>query len=216
MTPARILIADDDPAGRYLLVSTLTSAGYETYTAEDGAQALAVARGEAPDLIITDILMPQMDGYQLCREWEADPSLAHIPFIFYTANYADEEDERFVLSLGADRFLRKPLEPGALLAEVKTLLENHRPSGVLPQAHEAGRWGPRTAGVQRPTREQARASAGGGPAGQRPTRRDDERHRPCGRQADRGARPVHLRAPGAGSRPCCGHRAAHGPRPPVL
>lgn len=133
MTPARILIADDDPAGRYLLVSTLTSAGYETYTAEDGAQALAVARGEAPDLIITDILMPQMDGYQLCREWEADPSLAHIPFIFYTANYADEEDERFALSLGADRFLRKPLEPGALLAEVKTLLENHRPSGVLPK-----------------------------------------------------------------------------------
>lgn len=132
MEPARVLIADDDPAGRYLLVSILTRAGYETLAAEDGTQALQMARAQQPDLIITDILMPGMDGYQLCREWRADPALSRIPFVFYSANYADAEDERFALSLGADRFIRKPIEPDALLTEVKYLLASGHTAGAEP------------------------------------------------------------------------------------
>lgn len=67
-----IIIADDDPAGRFFLQSVFSSAGYTTVSTEDGVQALEAARREPPDIIVTDALMPRMDGYQLVREWRAD------------------------------------------------------------------------------------------------------------------------------------------------
>ncbi len=124
--PARIIVADDDPSSRYLLQSMLSSAGFTVTPVEDGAEALDAARREPPDLVISDILMPQMDGYQLCREWRADPMLAPIPFIYYTANYTEPDDERFALSLGADRFLLKPMDPADLLGVVQELLRQER------------------------------------------------------------------------------------------
>jgi response regulator RpfG family c-di-GMP phosphodiesterase len=100
----------------------MASVGYETDLAEDGAQALEHARREIPHIVLSDVLMPVMDGYQLCREWRADPDLAQVPLVFYTANYTSPEDEAFAYSLGADRFLLKPMDPIDILREVDVLL----------------------------------------------------------------------------------------------
>lgn len=118
----RVLIVDDDESSREFLRTVIASVGYETDLAEDGAEALKHARRELPDLVISDVLMPVMDGYQLCREWRADPQLAEVPLVFYTANYTSPEDEAFAYALGADRFLLKPMDPIDILREVDLLL----------------------------------------------------------------------------------------------
>lgn len=117
----RVLVIDDDAAGRYLLRSILGAAGHDVIEAQNGEEALEVARQDPPDVAVTDILMPRMDGYQLCRSWKLDPTLSSVPIAFYTASYTDPADERFALSLGADAFWRKPLGPDELLASVEGL-----------------------------------------------------------------------------------------------
>ncbi len=91
-----------------------------------------MARREAPDLIITDILMPGMDGFGLCREWMADERLRHVPLVFYTATYTDPQDEAFALSLGAARFIVKPTEPDAFVEILRQVLENHATQRLDP------------------------------------------------------------------------------------
>ncbi|MFH0760336.1 MAG: PAS domain S-box protein [Bacteroidota bacterium] len=117
-----IMIVDDKTENLYLLESLLSD-GNKIVTASNGAEALGLARKSNPDLIITDILMPVMDGFTLCQEWRKDDHLKHIPFVFYTATYTDAQDEKFALSLGADLFLLKPLEPEVFLPLIKGLLE---------------------------------------------------------------------------------------------
>lgn len=117
----RILIADDRAENRYLLEAVLRGAGHEVISVADGAALLDEARRSRFDLFISDILMPGMDGFTLCRTVKADPVLAAIPFVFYTATYTDPKDEQFALSLGADRFLVKPIEPDALVTIVEEL-----------------------------------------------------------------------------------------------
>ncbi|MDZ4654437.1 MAG: PAS domain S-box protein [Coriobacteriia bacterium] len=119
----RVLVVDDDPAGRYLVRSIVVSRGHEVMEACDGEEALRAAREQRPDIIITDILMPKMDGYQLCRAWKSDPDLAEVPLVFYTASYTDPADERFARSLGADDFWRKPTDPDVLLASIEELAD---------------------------------------------------------------------------------------------
>lgn len=114
----RVLVVDDDPAGRYLLESIVRSGGHEVLSAMNGEEALEVARRDIPDLIITDILMPKMDGYQLCRAWKSDETLNGVPLVFYTASYTDLADERFAGGLGADAFWRKPLDPTSMLQRI--------------------------------------------------------------------------------------------------
>ncbi len=114
----RILVVDDDEAGRLLASTMVRSAGHEAIEAENGVRALEVARTSPPDVIISDILMPRMDGYQLAREWKADPLLSSIPLIFLTASYTDPADERFALELGADGFLSKPVDIHMLLETI--------------------------------------------------------------------------------------------------
>jgi len=118
----RVLVADDNPKNIYLLEAILKGSGYEVVPAQNGAEALDRAREAPPDLIVTDILMPVMDGFELCRQWKADAVLKTIPFIFYTATYTDPKDEKFAMSLGADRFLTKPQKPDALLREIRNVL----------------------------------------------------------------------------------------------
>lgn len=118
----RILIVDDMPDNLYFLEVLLKGNGFEVVSAANGAEALVMAREAAPDLIISDILMPVMDGYTLCREWRSDEVLELIPFIFYTATFTEKKDEELALSLGADRFLVKPMEPESLMAVVREVL----------------------------------------------------------------------------------------------
>jgi len=118
----KILIVDDYAMNRYLLEAILHGHGYATASAANGAEALELAMAQDFDLILSDILMPVMDGFALCRAWKQDPRLTLIPFIFYTATYTERNDEEFALSLGADRSLIKPLPPEGIVREVQALL----------------------------------------------------------------------------------------------
>ena len=102
----KILLVDDLDANLTLLEMLLGSRGHGTTRAMNGQDALLKARQDRPDLIISDILMPVMDGYALCRAWGEDPELRRVPFLFYTATYLSEEDEAFALALGATAFMR--------------------------------------------------------------------------------------------------------------
>ncbi len=119
---ARVLVVDDVEANRELLRSVFAAHGWEVQVAADGVEALALARARPPGLLVSDILMPRMDGFTLCREWRRDPALQEVPFAFYTATYTDAQDERFGLSLGADAFLVKPMEPHLLMERLGRLV----------------------------------------------------------------------------------------------
>ena len=114
----RVLVVDDKEQNLYYLRALLEANGYEVSPARHGAEALVLARQSAPDVVISDLLMPVMDGYTLLRHWKADTRLKAIPFIVYTATYTEPEDERLALSLGADAFILKPTEPDEFLARL--------------------------------------------------------------------------------------------------
>ena len=132
----KILIVDDNEQNLYMLQVLLEGHGYEAVLAKDGAEALEEARRDPPDVIIADILMPGMDGFTLCRQWKKDEQLKHIPFVFYTATYTDPKDERFALSLGAERFIIKPTEPGVFVGMLREVIAEHEAGRliVLPGA----------------------------------------------------------------------------------
>jgi signal transduction histidine kinase len=127
---ARILIADDDLVGRQLLVLNLRDEGHELLTADDGVEALALARAEQPDLIIADVMMPKMDGYVLCHACKSLPELRRVPFILYSSTYIENREQQLGYRFGADRFLIKPVPPDLLSAAVTELL--NRPAEVEP------------------------------------------------------------------------------------
>jgi len=118
----RILVVDDNELNRYQLQVLLSGNGYTVATASHGAEALELARQDPPDLIITDILMPVMDGYSLARAWMRDPRLCRVPFVFYTATYTDDRDRDFALSLGAQAFIIKPEEPEVFVALIRDVI----------------------------------------------------------------------------------------------
>lgn len=124
---ARILLADDDRVSLGLVELQLQQAGHQVEAVTDGASALAAARFNRPDLIITDVLMPEMDGFELCRRCKADPPLQQVPIILYSSSYTDPQEQQLGLALGAARYLIKPVPVDALLAAVDELLQ--RPSG---------------------------------------------------------------------------------------
>ncbi len=131
----KLLIVDDNEQNLYMLQVLLEGSGYEVALARDGAEALEKARRAPPDIIITDILMPVMDGFTLCRKWKKDPALKSIPFVFYTATYADPKDEELALSLGAERFIRKPVEPAAFVEMLWEVIREAE-EGRLVAPHE--------------------------------------------------------------------------------
>ncbi|EMS79938.1 hybrid sensor histidine kinase/response regulator [Desulfotignum phosphitoxidans] len=129
----QILIVDDRMENRYLLEILLKSEGHDTVSAVNGKKALECLASGPFDLIITDILMPVMDGFQLCRYCKADQTLCHIPFVFYTATYVDEKDEAFAYEIGADGFLRKGMEPSAFLASIQAVIKNTQKGRLSPK-----------------------------------------------------------------------------------
>ncbi len=127
----KLLIVDDNPQSLYMLQTLLSAKGFELELASNGAEAFEKARRNPPNMVISDILMPVMDGFSLCRAWKADERLKNIPFVFYTATYTDPQDEDFALSLGAERFIVKPMEPAKFLAILQEVIESHRAGKLI-------------------------------------------------------------------------------------
>lgn len=126
-----ILIVDDIHDNLDMLEIVLRSVDYQVTRAINGKDALEKLHLAPYDLIISDILMPVMDGFQLCKACKQDKNLQSIPFVFYTATYVDKKDEDLALSIGASRFLLKPQEPEAILQMVRSVMEDDEPA-ILP------------------------------------------------------------------------------------
>jgi signal transduction histidine kinase len=129
----RILVIDDNEENRYYLEKLLTSSNYDVISCKDGYEAYeTLLQQNKLDLIISDILMPRMDGFMLCYSVKNNSKTKKIPFIFYTATYTSDLDIKFGYSLGAIKYLIKPLIPDQILDEISdifdnpTLLENNR------------------------------------------------------------------------------------------
>ncbi len=124
----RILVVDNEPVNLDLKRSILEPLGYIVMTAHGMAEALELARRYPPDLIISDVCMSGGSGFDFVRTAKADPRLHSIPFILITTTYQDEKTRAKGLTLGADRFLFRPLAPQALLAEIESCLSDQTES----------------------------------------------------------------------------------------
>jgi class 3 adenylate cyclase len=120
-TPPRILVADDNPMNVDILQTRLEAHGYEVVTAADGEEALARARDADPDLILLDVMMPKLDGFDVCRRLRADAARPFVPIILVTAK-GDPKDIVAGLEAGGDEYLTKPVDQAALVARVKSML----------------------------------------------------------------------------------------------
>jgi two-component system cell cycle response regulator len=121
-TPAIILVVDNSSVNLSLMQLTLEPFGYHVICAQDAAEALALMRQTAPDLILSDVHMPGMDGYALIKGVKTDPQLRDIPFAFISSTVWPERDQAMSRSLGAMKFILRPIEPQALLAEIEDCL----------------------------------------------------------------------------------------------
>src|SRR6266566_3624213 len=119
---AKILVVDDEPDAVDLVEFNLKSAGYEVVTAADGAEALKKAKAHSPDLILLDLMLPEVDGLEVCKILRRDPAIAAIPVIMLTAKAA-EIDRVLGLELGADDYITKPFSPRELVLRVKNLMK---------------------------------------------------------------------------------------------
>ena len=128
--PDTILIVEDEQDVLDLVVYHLKKAGYHTATARDGATGLTKARDLLPALLVLDLMLPQLEGTEVCKRLKADPKTTHIPIIMLTAK-AEEVDRILGLELGADDYVTKPFSPRELVLRVKKLLERAR-GGVKP------------------------------------------------------------------------------------
>ena len=135
---ARILVVDDVEPNVRLLEAKLTIEYYEVLTATDGASALAIAAAERPDIILLDVMMPGMDGFETCRRLKADPVTRHIPVVLVTA--LDGRDDKIKgLDAGADDFVTKPIDDVILFARVKSLVRLKAVMDELREREESGR-----------------------------------------------------------------------------
>ena len=138
--PPHILIVDDNPANRDIFETRLAIHGYEIYTASDGEEGLALARERRPDLILLDVMMPKMDGIEVCEHLKGDGDLSFIPIILVTAK-SDPKDVVAGLEAGADEYLTKPVDQTSLVARVKSMLRiKALYDQTQEQAGELGRW----------------------------------------------------------------------------
>jgi two-component system alkaline phosphatase synthesis response regulator PhoP len=121
MSKGKILVVDDEVYLLQILDFSLGAEGYDVVTAEDGEQALNKAKAEQPDLIVLDIMMPKVDGYEACRKLKQDPSMKDVPVILLTAKGRDI-DRKLGLEVGADDYITKPFSPNKLLEKIGSFL----------------------------------------------------------------------------------------------
>jgi CheY-like chemotaxis protein len=126
---AKILIAEDERDIRDLIAFTLRFAGYEVITANNGEEAVQLTQQEIPDLVLTDVRMPKMTGYEACRLIKAEPATQHIPVVFLSAK-GQEAEVQSGLAAGGDEYLLKPFAPDQLTRKVAEILNKPRPGSV--------------------------------------------------------------------------------------
>jgi len=129
---AKILVVDDEPDALELVGFNLKQAGFEVVTADDGVEALKKARETAPDLVLLDLMLPEIDGLEVCKALRRDPATAPIPVIMLTAKAA-EIDRVLGLELGADDYVTKPFSPRELVLRVRNLLKRRTEAAGQPE-----------------------------------------------------------------------------------
>ena len=122
----RVLIVEDEPDIRDLLVFHLQREGYQVIHSRTGAEALRLVRAESPDLVLLDLMLPEVDGLEVCRRLRRDPATRALPIVMLTAR-GDEVDRVLGLELGADDYVVKPFSPRELVARVRAVLRRARP-----------------------------------------------------------------------------------------
>jgi len=122
---AKIVIAEDEPDIRELIAFTLRFAGYEVITGNNGEEGYQLTKSERPDLVMLDVRMPKLTGYEACKRIKAESELANIPVIFLSAKGQENEIEQG-LAAGAEEYLLKPFAPDQLVDRVKTVLAKYR------------------------------------------------------------------------------------------
>ena len=138
--PPRILIADDNEDNRDILAAQLAIHHYELLQATDGEETIAVARHQLPDLILLDVMMPKIDGMEVCRRLKCDANLPFIPIILVTAR-SDPKDVILGLEAGAVEYLTKPIDDVAVAARVKSVLQiKELHDKVVAQTAELASW----------------------------------------------------------------------------
>lgn len=131
MQPGYVLIVEDVPDILRLLEETLKFKGYQAVTAVNGQEALEIIRRERPSLVITDIMMPKLDGFGLVHRLRINPETRDIPVIFLTATYVALEDKAFALNIGATRFIEKPVNFERFLETIEELMTSKVPAPAL-------------------------------------------------------------------------------------
>src|ERR1019366_9212833 len=121
-TPMNLLIVDDQPTDLKLLRAQLEAEGHAVVEAHDGVDALALLERQRVDGVISDILMPRMDGYRLCYEIRKHARLRDLPVIIYTSAYTSPSDEKLALDMGADKYLKKPASVETLVAALHEVI----------------------------------------------------------------------------------------------
>jgi DNA-binding response OmpR family regulator len=128
-----ILVVDDDPDTLTLIGLTLQRRGFEVFKAQSGSQALGLLAHDMPDLIVLDVMMPQMDGYEVCREIKADPRTAHLPVVMLTAK-AQTASQLDGFRAGAIDYITKPVHPQELITRIQAVLEQTPTASMAPGA----------------------------------------------------------------------------------
>ena len=124
-SPSRVLVVDDEPAGREVLAGLLATEPYELHFADSGARALSLAASMAPDLMLLDVMMPDIDGYEVCRQVRHTRALREVSIVMVTA--LDDRDSRLRgLQAGADDFVSKPFDRFELRARISTIVRLNR------------------------------------------------------------------------------------------
>ena len=135
---SKVLIVEDEANIRQLVKYNLEKESFQVIEAEDGLQGLRLAKAEKPDLVLLDLMLPQMDGLEVCRSLKGNQATAALPIIMLTAK-SEEIDKVIGLELGADDYMTKPFSPRELVARVKAVLRRSQKEAALPGELSVGR-----------------------------------------------------------------------------